>query len=71
MGQVMGQSRTYHLTDPAALAAKIQSAGGPKLDPTQPTGEASDCGVKLGKPFLIPASTVWEHVDALFAVSNG
>ena len=38
----MANSKTYPLPDPAALAAKIQAAGGPPIDPTQPTGSASD-----------------------------
>ena len=37
----MAQTRNYALVDPAALAAKVQAAGGPQLDPTQPTGNAS------------------------------
>lgn len=44
----MSQSKTYSLTDPASIAAKIKAAGGPVIDPTQPTGEASAEGVTLG-----------------------
>jgi hypothetical protein len=74
-------SKTYPLPDPAALADKVAAAGGPKLDPTQPTGEASADGVTIGwniaggeitvavlsKPFYISLSTIWSHVDNLFA----
>lgn len=82
----MSQSKTYPLPDPAATVAKIAAEGGPKIDPTQTSGQASDCGVTLAwsigagtniptqitiavisKPFLIPYSTIWSHVDALFA----
>jgi len=79
--------KIYPLTDPAALTAKIEAAGGPKIDPTQTVGKATDCGVTLGwsvealvggdagqititilsKPWLIPASTIWSHVDAVFS----
>ena len=79
-------SKTYPLpTDPAAIAAKVVASGGPPMDFTQPTGQASDSTplgeITLGwaidgasvtvtiikKPWTVPASTVWEHVDALFA----
>lgn len=81
-------SKTYTNVSAANVAAKIQAAGGPAMDLTQATGEASSHGVKLSwtvskqlitngpvdatvsivsKPFFVPASTVWEHVDALFA----
>lgn len=77
----MANSKTYPMPDSSALVAKIASEGGPKLDPSQAVGKASDCGVTLGwsimngqititvlsKPFLIPYSTIWSHVDALFA----
>jgi hypothetical protein len=36
------QSKTYPLADPAALAANIAALGGLKIDPTQPTGSASE-----------------------------
>jgi hypothetical protein len=35
-------SRVYPTPDPAELAAKIKAAGGPPMDFTQPTGQASD-----------------------------
>ncbi|WP_297846269.1 hypothetical protein [Pseudomonas sp.] len=77
----MADSKTYPLTDPAALAAKVKAEGGPALDPTRPTGQASADGVTMGwsiadgsitltiikKPWIIPASTIWSHADALFA----
>ena len=77
----MSQSKTYPLTDPAALAAKVEAAGGPQLDPTQPTGQASADGVTvawsvsngqitvtiLSKPWIVPWGTIWGHVDALFS----
>ena len=40
-------SRSYALNDPGALAEKIKAAGGPVIDPTQPTGTASGKGVTL------------------------
>ncbi len=75
----MSQSKTYPLADPSTVAAKIKAAGGPQLDPTQPTGEASADGVKLGwsivdgeitvtvlsKPFFVSYGAVWSHVDAV------
>jgi hypothetical protein len=75
------QSRSYPLTDPTALAAKIAAEGGPAVDPTQATGEATGKGVTLGwtivggmititiinKPMLVPASFIWSKIDALFA----
>lgn len=76
----MAQTRNYALVDPAALAAKVQAAGGPQLDPTQPTGNASADGVTVtwsvtpnriaitveSKPWIVPWSTIWSHVDSLF-----
>jgi hypothetical protein len=76
----MSQSKTYSLNiDPVVLAAKIKAAGGPAIDSTQPTGEASAKGVTLGwviagqsicvtilsKPWIIGYNTVWDHVDAI------
>lgn len=77
----MSQSKTYHFTDPAELAAKVLAEGGPKLDPTQPSGQASADGVTIGwdiqcptieitilaKPWIMPYSAIWSHVDELFA----
>ena len=76
----MSQSKTYPLTDPAVLAQKVKAAGGPALDPTQPTGTASKKGVIISwsiaggsititvesKPWIVSWGTVWEHVDSLF-----
>lgn len=77
-------SRTYPLTDPAALAAKIAAAGGPQIDPTQSTGRASSHSVTLAwsitpgtitieivaKPWVIPCGAVYEHLDALFGEAS-
>lgn len=77
----MSQQRTYTVTDPAAVAAKVLAEGGPALDPTQPTGTASGDGVTIdwvesgsqitvtveSKPFLVPWSVIWAHLDALFS----
>lgn len=74
-------SRTYPLPDPAAVAAKIAAAGGPRIDPHQPTGTATADGVTLSwsiadgqitisivhKPWIISEGTVWSHVDAVLA----
>lgn len=74
-------SKTYPIPNPAAVAEKIKAAGGPQLDITKPTGEASGDGVTLSwnisdgyvtvsivkKPFYVPESTVWSHADTLFA----
>jgi hypothetical protein len=74
----MSQAKTYLLSDPAAVAAKVKAAGGPALDPTQATGEASADGVTLSwsisqgkilitiirKPWMIAYSAIWSHVDA-------
>ena len=75
----MSQAKTYLLTDPAAVAAKVKAAGGPALDPTQAMGQASADGVTLGwsisqgqvlitiirKPWMIAYSAIWSHVDAI------
>jgi hypothetical protein len=77
----MSQSKTYPLPDPAAIALKVKAAGGPAIDPTQPTGEASADGVTaswsvsggqvtitiLSKPWIVSWGTLWAHVDAIFA----
>lgn len=63
------------------LAAKIRAADGPNIDPTQATGKATAYGVSVSwvvnagkiiltiqsKPFLIPASIVWEHAASFFS----
>ncbi len=75
----MSQAKTYSLSDPVAVAAKVKAAGGPALDPTQATGEASAEGVTLRwsigqgqilvtilrKPWIIPYSAIWSHVDSI------
>jgi hypothetical protein len=74
-------SKTYPLPDPTAIAAKVVAAGGPQVDVTKPTGEASADGVTIGwsiadghitvsvlsKPFYMPLGSIWTHVDNLFA----
>jgi hypothetical protein len=73
----MRQARIYAMLDPVAVAATVKAAGGPALDPTQATGQASADGVTLswsilrgqilvtivGKPWVVPYSTIWSHVD--------
>jgi hypothetical protein len=68
------------MLDPVAVAAKVKAAGGPALDPTQATGQASADGVTLSwsilrgqilvtivqKPWMIAYSVIWNHVDAVF-----
>jgi hypothetical protein len=75
----MSQAKTYALPDPAATAAKVKAAGGPAVDPTQATGQASADGVTLGwsirqgqilvtilsKPWMVPYGAIWSHVDAV------
>jgi hypothetical protein len=75
----MSQARTYPLSDPAAVAAKVKAAGGPAIDPTQPTGRASADGVTIGwsiskgqilitiisKPWIAPYSSIWSHIDSV------
>jgi hypothetical protein len=82
------QSKSYQVTDLTSLAAKVKSLGGPAIDPTQPTGEATADGVHLSwaispalspvvgdvitvtiisKPWVVPYSTIWSHLDSFFA----
>jgi hypothetical protein len=75
----MSQAKTYSLSDPAAIAAKVKAAGGPALDPTQAVGQASADGVTIGwsvspgkilvtiisKPWVAPYSAIWSHIDAV------
>jgi hypothetical protein len=75
----MSQAKTYQLSDPAAVAAKVKAAGGPALDPTQAKGQASAEGVTLSwsisqgqilitiirKPWMIAYSAIWSRVDAV------
>ena len=76
----MPDSKVYPIPDPVAIAMKVKASGGPALDPSQPSGQASADGVTLSwvieagnititllkKPFFVPESTVWSHVDQLF-----
>jgi hypothetical protein len=88
MSQV-SQARTYTVSDPADLAAQVKAAGGPAIDATQPTGQASADGVTIGwsikdgitpgwggcidqititiirKPWIVPYSAIWSHVDSV------
>lgn len=78
----MGESRTYPLSDPAAIAAKVKAAGGPAIDPTQAAGQASADGVTiewsvangeivvtvLSKPWIVTYSTIWSHIDGVLGV---
>jgi hypothetical protein len=73
----MNQARVYTLSDPAAIALKVRSAGGPAIDPAQPIGQASADGVTIGwdiangqiaitvisKPWIVPYGTIWSHID--------
>lgn len=75
----MSQAKTYRLSDPAAIAAKVRAAGGPALDPTQASGQATADGVTLSwsigkgqilvtiirKPWMIAYGAIWSHVDAV------
>jgi len=75
----MGQSKTYRLSDPGAIAAKVEAAGGPALDPSQATGQATADGVTLSwaisqsqilvtiirKPWMIANTAIWNHVDEI------
>ncbi len=77
----MSQARDYAMLDPVAVAAKVKAAGGPAVDPTQATGEASADGVTLSwsilggrilvtivqKPWMVAYSLIWSHVDAIFS----
>jgi hypothetical protein len=80
----MSASKTYPLTNPASVAAKIVAEGGPQIDVTKPTGKAT-ASTSIGdvtlawvisnnsititvdkKPWELPVSTVWSHLDPLF-----
>lgn len=74
-------SKSYTVTDLPALAAKIEAAGGPRIDLAMPTGSASSHGVTLAwtiaggsivvsclaKPFYVTCAEIEQHLDALFA----
>jgi hypothetical protein len=72
---------TYPCPDPAALAAKILAAGGPKIDPTQLTGTLPvEHGVHmnyddengkititvLSKPFYVSDGEIKSSLDKFF-----
>jgi hypothetical protein len=73
-------TKTYSITTPEEMAAKVKAAGGPEIDPTKPEGQVSADGVTLGymisarsvavtllkKPFYVPEATIWGHLDAFF-----
>jgi hypothetical protein len=75
----MSQARTYPISDPASIPAKVKAAGGPAIDPTQATGQASADGVTIGwsitngkilitiisKPWIVSSSTIWSHIDTV------
>ena len=77
----MSQARTYSVSDPAAITAKVKAVGGPALDPTQTDGRASADGVTVGwsmshsqilvtiisKPWVVPYSAIWSHIDAVLS----
>lgn len=72
----MTQSRTYTLTDPQAVVDKIAAVNGPKLDPTQPTGEVEAHGCKLAWSIApetpnIHATITVTVLDKPFYVSYG
>jgi hypothetical protein len=74
------QTRNFALVSPTDLAAKVKAAGGPQLDPTQPTGTATADGVTVTwevspnriaitvteKPWIVSWDTIWAHVQKLF-----
>ena len=77
----MSQTKTYSLSDPAAIVAKVKAAGGPALNPALATGQASADGVTIGwsvspgkilvtiisKPWVVPYSAIWSHIDAVLS----
>jgi hypothetical protein len=73
---------SYPCPDPAALAAKVAAAGGPKFDATQLAGKlpphdgvtlsyaiqsGSITFAVLEKPFLVPTSSIKHALDEFFA----
>ncbi len=81
----MSQAKTYPISDPAVITAKVKAAGGPAVDPTQDAGQASADGVTLSwsvsqgqilitiirKPWMIAYSAIWSHVDAVLGLPLG
>lgn len=73
----MGQSRSYRISDPAAIAAKVKAAGGPAIDLTQASGRATADGVTLGwtvgmgqivitilsKPWIVQNGMIWSRIE--------
>jgi len=73
----MSESRSYRISDPAAVAAKVKAAGGPAIDLTQPSGSATANGVTLGwtvgmgqivitilsKPWIVQNGMIWSHIE--------
>lgn len=73
-------SKTYPLPNPAAICAQIHAAGGPVIDPSQPTGSVVTHGCKLlwtigqgnivitlaSKPWIISDAQVFAELDKLF-----
>jgi hypothetical protein len=76
-------SKTYLLGDAAGICAKIEAAGGPKIDAAVPSGDIKTHGCDLTyliadreititlvhKPGLMPASLVWSKLDELFGAA--
>lgn len=73
----MGESRSYQISDPAAIAAKVKAAGGPPIDLTQSSGRATANGVTLGwtmepgqieitilsKPWIVQNGMIWSRIE--------
>ena len=73
----MGESRSYRISDPAVIAAKVKAAGGPPIDLTQSSGRATANGVTLGwtmgperiqitilsKPWIVQNGVIWSHIE--------
>jgi hypothetical protein len=76
-------SKTYPCAVAAAICAKIEAQGGPKIDRTVPSGDIKTHGCDLTyliadreititlvhKPGLMPASLVWSKLDELFGAA--
>lgn len=74
----MSESRSYRISDPAAIAAKVKAAGGPPIDLTQPSGRATAEGVTLGwtmgmgqivitilsKPWMVQNGMIWGRIES-------
>jgi hypothetical protein len=78
------QAKTYPLFDTVDLAAKVKAAGGPAIDPTEPSGQASADGVTIGwsigkghivitivsKPWYASYGAIWSHIDAVLGLAS-